>query len=135
MGETTMSVNVDTILDNYLAAALWSTTNEAAIGDDGSLLDNDEPEFLDGKYDFTDFSRDAKEQSLGDIEEFVNRAGSLLDGIDDDMIGHDLWLTRNGHGAGFWDRGYGEIGDKLSDIARKMGEVNLYGQGGKVHIG
>lgn len=19
------------------------------------------------------------------------------------MAGHDLWLTRNGHGAGFWD--------------------------------
>ncbi len=23
---------------------------------------------------------------------------------DPEQIGHDLWLTRNGHGAGFWDR-------------------------------
>ena len=29
--------------------------------------------------------------------------------------GHDFWLTRNGHGAGFWDRGLGEVGDALSE--------------------
>jgi hypothetical protein len=135
MEETTVSVNIDAVLDNYLAAALWSTVNDAAIGSDGTLLDNDEPEFLDGKYDFTDFSKDAKEQSLGDIEKFIAEAGDLLDGLDDDMIGHDIWLTRNRHGAGFWDRGYGEIGDKLTDLAQDLGEVNLYGHNGKVHIG
>ena len=25
-----------------------------------------------------------------------------------EQLGHDLWLTRNGHGAGFWDRGHDE---------------------------
>jgi hypothetical protein len=28
--------------------------------------------------------------------------------------GHDFWLTRNGHGAGYWDRGLGEIGNNLT---------------------
>lgn len=42
------------------------------------------------------------------------------------QFGHDLWLTRNGHGAGFWDRGLGELGDNLSDHARIMGEACTY---------
>ena len=35
--------------------------------------------------------------------------------------GHDFWLTRSGHGAGFWDRGLGALGDRLSDAARAYG--------------
>lgn len=27
-----------------------------------------------------------------------------LSDYDADQLGHDLWLTRNGHGAGFWDK-------------------------------
>jgi hypothetical protein len=34
------------------------------------------------------------------------------------MAGHDYWLTRNGHGTGFWDRGLGEVGDKLTAICK-----------------
>ena len=39
----------------------------------------------------------------------------------DEQNGHDLWLTQAGHGAGFWDRGYGEIGDKLTERAEAFG--------------
>jgi hypothetical protein len=35
--------------------------------------------------------------------------------------GHDLWLTQARHGAGFWDRGYGETGDKLTEAAHLFG--------------
>ena len=41
------------------------------------------------------------------------------------QVGHDLWLTRNGHGAGFWDRPeiYGEENARiLTLMARAMGE-------------
>lgn len=31
--------------------------------------------------------------------------------------GHDLWLTGQRHGVGYWDRGYGSIGDKLTKAA------------------
>lgn len=27
-----------------------------------------------------------------------------FDNLDRKQLGHDLWLTRNGHGTGFWDR-------------------------------
>lgn len=40
--------------------------------------------------------------------------------------GHDFALTRNGHGAGFWDRGLGEVGERLSAAARAAGEVYVY---------
>jgi hypothetical protein len=49
-------------------------------------------------------------------------------------VGHDLWLTRNGHGTGFWDRGLGDVGERLACAARRMGESDLYvGDDGEVH--
>jgi hypothetical protein len=43
-----------------------------------------------------------------------------------EQAGHDLWLTSNGHGAGYWDRGLGDIGDKLTKAAKENGSVDLY---------
>ena len=57
-----------------------------------------------------------------------------LSGIEPEQLGHDLWLTRNRHGAGFWDRGLGEIGDKLTETAVTYGGVTLYfGGDGKIY--
>ena len=39
--------------------------------------------------------------------------------------GHDFALTRNHHGAGFWDRGYGDVGDRLTDAAQAYGEHSV----------
>lgn len=33
-----------------------------------------------------------------------------------ELAGHDFWLTRNGHGVGFWDRGLDQLGDDLSAL-------------------
>ena len=41
------------------------------------------------------------------------------------LAGHDFALTRNGHGAGFWDRGLGETGDMLTDECKPYGEHNV----------
>ncbi len=50
--------------------------------------------------------------------------------------GHDFWLTRNGHGAGFWDRGFKEDGEELADHARIYCAVEVYCEyDGKVHLG
>jgi len=38
--------------------------------------------------------------------------------------GHDLWLTRQGHGTGFWDRGYpADISRRITEAARELGEA------------
>lgn len=48
-------------------------------------------------------------------------------GMTDEQLGHDLWLTRQGHGAGFWDRGYPyEIGNELTEYAKALGTVDIY---------
>ena len=48
----------------------------------------------------------------------------------DDQAGHDLFLTRNGHGVGFWDRQFNElsteIGERLSEAAKEMGMQGFY---------
>ena len=48
--------------------------------------------------------------------------------IDWRQVGHDLWLTRNGHGTGFWDRPeiYGSSKAKVfSALATAMGEHEI----------
>ncbi len=60
---------------------------------------------------------------------FMELAGPLLDNWDADQAGHDFWLSRNGHGVGFFDRS--EIADKetrdaLQNICRRFGERYCY---------
>ena len=109
-------------LSSYIECALWSSSD-----DDGEPLDK--------KHSAADISPEAVASMEADIEWFENAAGDLLDGIDLAQIGHDIWLTRNGHGVGFWDRGLGEIGDKLTEICQNMGKSSLYiGDDGLVYV-
>jgi hypothetical protein len=41
-----------------------------------------------------------------------------------ELAGHDFSLTRNHHGTGFWDRGTGDVGQRLTEACRPYGEVN-----------
>ena len=67
-----------------------------------------------------------------DCENFQQKYRELyeLGGWDDSKAGHDFWLTRNGHGTGFWDRSYKQpekevIGKQLTEAAKTYGEYNL----------
>ena len=41
-----------------------------------------------------------------------------------------------GHGAGFWDRGLGALGKRLTDASKLYGESDEYvGDDGRIHIG
>jgi hypothetical protein len=47
------------------------------------------------------------------------------------QVGHDFWLTRNGHGAGFWDRWSGGTegerhGDVPTEASKPYGTSDLY---------
>ena len=37
---------------------------------------------------------------------------------------HDFWLTRNGHGAGFWDGDWPIYGEMFTKISESFGEAN-----------
>lgn len=59
-------------------------------------------------------------------------------GYDETQAGHDFWFTRNGHGVGFWDRGLGVVGEKLSEACGFKTEwppLDVYaGDDGKLYI-
>ncbi len=65
-----------------------------------------------------------------DIDQFIWVAGKSVpdfETLDPDQVAHDFWLTRNRHGAGFWDGDYSEpAGSILTAIAHAFGECNLY---------
>lgn len=79
----------------------------------------------------SDISEDGWQKIVDDCTKFQNDNKELLEraydtnGYDTTQAGHDLWLTRNGHGAGFWDRGLGEIGETLTKAANAMGETYI----------
>lgn len=104
---------MDAYLTHYLVTALWSST-----GDDDLQLEN--------KYSIADFSTDAIKRAKSDWEAFQLKAGKLLDGLDLSTVAHDFWLTRNGHGAGFWDGDYEEAtGEALTEIAKGFKECDV----------
>ncbi len=112
----------------YLETALWSSTDP-----DGNPLDRE--------FSVDDFSKSAQLQARNELERFLTQAeepilvfsdkmeelGKRLE-FDDSDIAHDFWLTRNGHGVGFWDRPekYGEdLAEILSELAAGAGERSV----------
>jgi hypothetical protein len=130
-------------LESYVQTALWSSTD-----------DDDQP--LDNGRDIDDLAPITKLTMERELNQFFKlleltqvidpalSQGELQDGLakgysctqslydvvteftDDEHIAHDFWLTRNHHGAGFWDGDYGAYGDQLTAIAQTFSEVGLY---------
>lgn len=110
-------------VDAYLEAALWTATDEEG---------ND----LDQTYSIEDFSQEDINEAVKESNDFIKANLKDLESVGDpSQHGHDFWLTRNGHGAGYWDRGYGAVGKRLTDAAHVYGEayVNV-GDDGDLHI-
>lgn len=53
------------------------------------------------------FDEAAQKEIADDCEGFVEEASDMIAG-EETPAGHDFCLTRNGHGAGFWDGGWDE---------------------------
>jgi hypothetical protein len=58
--------------------------------------------------------------------ELIDRAIDIDPSYNYRAAGIDFAFTRNRHGAGFWDRGFGAIGRKLTDYAHPYGDALLY---------
>lgn len=104
----------------YIETLLWSECD-----DDGNSLDDN--------YGVEDVSDEAIAQIEADIEGFMSLVDELGYGACELM--HDFVLTRNRHGAGFWDGDYGDDGDVLTVWAHSMGEMHAYaGSDGKIYV-
>lgn len=63
------------------------------------------------------------ESSVSDCKRFQAENAEDLAWEDDEQGGHDFWLTRNGHGCGFWPE---PAATRLTKASKAFGEVNLY---------
>lgn len=122
---TETKAKLDAFTLAYIEAAMFTLTD-----DDGSSLD-----YL-GLHDIAD---ETIAKAVADCADFRAYAGALLDDSDPSQAGHDFWLTRNGHGAGFWDRSAGTYpndptGAKLTAAAETFGSADWYvGDDGNVY--
>lgn len=120
----------DEELHNYLDAELWAAGDMVTEDGEAGQAWADE-------YDHTDFARESVDKAEITLAAVINAAPSsaLLHRESSLSLGHDLALTRGRHGAGFWDRGTGHDGDRLTDAAHGAGETNLeVGDDGQVHL-
>ena len=119
---------MDKFTQSYVTCALWST-NDNSDEQGGNPLDQN--------YDYTDFSDELTQRVANDCAAFQAQCDELIseDIADWEQAGHDFWLTRNGHGAGFWDGDWPVHGDKLTAIAERFGELDIYvGDDGKLYV-
>lgn len=124
---TIAGLNVDRVVVGYEDAAWWSSYSNT---DDrgGEPLDNYMNEHG------TEPSEALKVRMRADVEGFLQTCeGAGLDLVEclAEHVGHDLWLTRNRHGVGFWDRdaatyGSAAVRDTLDRLSKDMGEVFLW---------
>ncbi|MHB8107996.1 MAG: hypothetical protein ACYDH4_11310 [Candidatus Cryosericum sp.] len=117
-------MSFDNFFDSYLETAVWSSH-------DWSDMDNDNPEPLDKNYSTSDIAKSTRNYLKRDAKAFYDANKDLWSDRDDGRAGHDFWLTRNGHGAGFWDGDY-ERGDELTAASKPFGEEDLYVYRGKI---
>lgn len=104
-----MKLNKTAILNSFLYSALWT-------------------EELDIKYMIEDFLPSSVNKAKYIVECFFDRVpeAALNTYVEhfkvdtEDQLGHDIWLSINGHGAGFFDHPLGGAEDILQDVCRDM---------------
>lgn len=148
--------DINEIMKGYLEAAIWTEeerlNSESQSDEEDDYEDESESEIrflrlLKNELQInsvTSFTKqhihpDSQIQAYVDIKTFINNAGSIavMEAIEENdkfKLGMDIWLTRNGHGAGFFDHSY-ENEDVLMNAARALKEVDLYiGDDNKLHF-
>jgi hypothetical protein len=103
---------LDIFVKAYVGVALWSSTD-------------DKGNFLSMNYDYGLESFSEREQTFmkQECKAFLLKAMNMIKPHQLEQAGHDFWLTRNGHGTGFWDRKevWGTHSLELSQIAVSFG--------------
>lgn len=131
---------LDEVLKGYADTMLWANATCAVetctAAREGS--DCEHRNDADALYDLDDFTpedqasmrEDTDGMALSDPSDFFayleRRSYDPTDGSAAQHFGHDFALTRNGHGAGFWDRGLGDLGDRLTDTAHAYGDAHVW---------
>ena len=117
----------DDFMRGYVEAMLWANTFVERPGEEDC-----EPD--DVRYWYQSPGRwwEDTPVDLGDAAAFWDAFAYVILSLDygkrgeyrpsAELAGHDFALTRNGSGAGFLDRGLGEMGDMLTEECKPYGE-------------
>ena len=117
----------------YLETMFWSSTQ-----DSGDPLERD--------FGFPDLAPEAHARAFADCLSFwlthspwityETRIGSTYGHTVDALAGHDFWLTRNGHGAGFWDGDWADYpAERMDKASEAFAQQYAYvGDDGKVYL-
>lgn len=138
---------LDAFTQAYIEALFWTEEAPGVSTEEWNATDDHDGGSIPGDVGFADLAPEALAAIIADCAKFqTDNAADLEEattggygscGRDYGMAeaGHDYLLTRNGHGAGFWDRGLGELGDRLTAACRKTRGVDVYlGDDGKVYV-
>jgi hypothetical protein len=139
---------IDRATDQAMITLLWSAGDRT--DEDGNGLYP-----WDSKFTVDDFADGQRDKMREIIAEFMttnleilvrsghvdNPFGGNGNNRDIEVIGHDYVLTSGGHGTGFWDRGLGELGDRLTEACKATyrewylytGEERIDGEPGKLY--
>lgn len=123
---------IDTVTEHYIIAAVWADCKE---GTHPKVPNEQKAKARKVCADFIELCEKRGGLFTKAMERFEHGYGTHPDaGSAEAMFGHDFWLTRQGHGVGFWDRKVlevtledgTELGDALSAVAREVGESYHY---------
>jgi hypothetical protein len=116
--QTTPETALDEFTLAYIMAALWTYDENAPSGEFSTS----------GRFEilFPQLASETLLKMIADCQAFQNLAD--LTGYPIKNAGHDFWLTRNGHGCGFWENDFGteEQCAKLTALSKTFRECDLY---------
>lgn len=122
-GDAHVADEIDGFTLAYIEAFMWTNCDSGH-----------EKEFLANELGTRRITKKSMADIISDCAAFQAHAKPLLDqaydrdGYDEDQAGRDFWLTRQGHGVGFWDRKMldeDNLGDHLSKLAKAHGEKHM----------
>ncbi len=104
---TAWQITDDRVLAQYFDTACWSSPD-----DDKELFAHR-------------LTKAARKTMEADLRDFLEANAEDI-GDRQEEAAHDFWLTRNGHGAGFWDGDWPEpAASRLTTNSKAYGEVYL----------
>ncbi len=114
----------------YIDCALWCSLDDSDNPLDDNLTRGDLP-----RVTYIKMAKKALQFIKDNTPHLVAIDYSNVEYSNASLAGHDLWLTSNGHGAGYWDRDLGYRGDILTTKAMLLGEDWLYiGDDNQIYI-
>lgn len=108
--------NLDTFTKAYITAAFWTNDEHGGSGD---YTTSGRVEYLIPRLD-----PDQVTEMVADCKRFQSETEEFIAGREG-TAGIDFWLTRNGHGSGFWDGDWPENGDLLTQVCESYKVFDL----------